>query len=434
MASRRRIPHWFASGAGGESDRGAYAFLVYCVALPIGTFYLLKFNFEYHLSHYTFVFGPFLLVLALWPFLAKALRKPEWTAAGLWITLCLLSATMIGVSGGLRAPGLFWLAAIPITGAILFPQRGMSLGMTYVALVLAAYFFLGRRELLPTDVMQIMNYNKEQLTNLATFCFYLLLTVQYYVRNENRLQRELAASRGETENLLRVLVHDFANSVTRIQLSLDILKRDFAIVDCEKSQPCGFDGLEGIVFATEAATAILGKIRQFNALKDGKLHLQPTLLDLKELLKRVAQNYSRECAEKKIELALLHKEEQVHVQGDEIILSVVVLSNLLSNAIKFSHSGGRVEIHLSRAGDKARIEIRDYGIGIPENILSSLFTLGTPTTRTGTAGEKGTGYGMPLVKSYLEKMGGEIHVKSRTTETDSAVPPGTSVLLELPLA
>ena len=63
----------------------------------------------------------------------------------------------------------------------------------------------------------------------------------------------------------------------------------------------------------------------------------------------------------------------------------------------------------------------------------NLFSVSAETTRRGTAGEKGTGYGMPLVKTYLERMGGEIAIDSRAIEVDP-IGHGTLVKLTFRLA
>ncbi|AGH96683.1 ATP-binding protein [Pseudobdellovibrio exovorus] len=90
-----------------------------------------------------------------------------------------------------------------------------------------------------------------------------------------------------------------------------------------------------------------------------------------------------------------------------------------------------MKISLSLEGANVVIEIRDFGIGMPKNILNNLFRMDSPTTRQGTSGEKGTGYGMPLVREYLQMMNGSIEVFSQEVDTSDFVR-GTQVILRLP--
>lgn len=121
------------------------------------------------------------------------------------------------------------------------------------------------------------------------------------------------------------------------------------------------------------------------------------------------------------------------VQGDKTILSNVILLNLLTNAIKFSHPGDQIDVRAYVKEEKVVVEVRDYGIGIPPEILKDIFSLNAVTTRPGTFGESGTGCGMPLVKEYLQLMGGEIEVVSVEMEVEKSKR-GTMVTLHIPAA
>jgi signal transduction histidine kinase len=65
-----------------------------------------------------------------------------------------------------------------------------------------------------------------------------------------------------------------------------------------------------------------------------------------------------------------------------------------------------IDIKIQESKEQVLITIQDYGLGMPESIRENLFDATKKTTRLGTAGERGTGFGMPIVKSYVEKLGG----------------------------
>ena len=93
---------------------------------------------------------------------------------------------------------------------------------------------------------------------------------------------------------------------------------------------------------------------------------------------------------------------------------IQVLVNLLSNAIKFNRAGGRVEVRVRAADDRAdeaMVEIEDTGIGMAEDALDRVFE---PFERldTGERRIEGAGLGLALAKRLTELMGGRLTVRS----------------------
>jgi signal transduction histidine kinase len=83
-----------------------------------------------------------------------------------------------------------------------------------------------------------------------------------------------------------------------------------------------------------------------------------------------------------------------------------------------------VEVRAGSPGDApggmVRLSVRDHGIGMPGGLLADLFDVRKTTSRPGTAGEKGTGFGMPLVRRLLTAYGGSIEVSSVDEDTGAA--------------
>jgi len=89
-----------------------------------------------------------------------------------------------------------------------------------------------------------------------------------------------------------------------------------------------------------------------------------------------------------------------------------VMDNLISNAIKFSKENDSIEISLSRENKLAIIWVRDYGMGIPKELLPQLFDRFTKAGRAGIRGEQSTGLGLSIVKQIVERHKGKIEVDS----------------------
>lgn len=91
----------------------------------------------------------------------------------------------------------------------------------------------------------------------------------------------------------------------------------------------------------------------------------------------------------------------------------IIFQNLLANAIKYSPENAKVEISIINVPKGIQISIRDYGFGIPDKAKDFIFT---KLFRADNAKEKepsGTGLGLYLVKSMLDKVGGKIKFESK---------------------
>ncbi|WP_114937970.1 sensor histidine kinase [Mucilaginibacter endophyticus] len=89
-----------------------------------------------------------------------------------------------------------------------------------------------------------------------------------------------------------------------------------------------------------------------------------------------------------------------------------VIDNLISNAVKFSKDRDRVDIRLAKQTDVVTIEVQDYGMGIPADMLPEIFNRFSKAGRTGLRGEKSTGLGLSIVRQIIEKHNGIITVTS----------------------
>jgi signal transduction histidine kinase len=93
-----------------------------------------------------------------------------------------------------------------------------------------------------------------------------------------------------------------------------------------------------------------------------------------------------------------------------------ILLNLLSNAIKFTPEGKHIEVKLSSKKKNIRIEITDYGIGIPEDKLALIFERFGQVDSSLSRQAEGSGIGLSLVKKFVEALRGSISVKSKVNE------------------
>ena len=88
-----------------------------------------------------------------------------------------------------------------------------------------------------------------------------------------------------------------------------------------------------------------------------------------------------------------------------------VLNNLVSNAIKFCKAGDTVTMFVPD-NEPATIAVKDTGAGIKEALIPKLFKYEEKTSTTGTAGERGTGLGLPLSRDIMATLDGSLDAES----------------------
>lgn len=89
-----------------------------------------------------------------------------------------------------------------------------------------------------------------------------------------------------------------------------------------------------------------------------------------------------------------------------------VIENLVSNAVKYSRPGGEVVVSLTDSEEGLMISVSDQGIGIPENARNRMFTKFFRAPNAALSDTKGSGLGLYVVKSYLDKWGWKIWYES----------------------
>jgi signal transduction histidine kinase len=145
---------------------------------------------------------------------------------------------------------------------------------------------------------------------------------------------------------------------------------------------------------------------------DGMAH-EPEMIDLKDLTQECL-DLLRPVAEQK-NVTLVNNVGGLQVYADRG-MALTVTRNLVSNALKFSEAGGKVEVSSEGTDELVEITVSDDGVGMSQEQIDNAFALDEQTSTAGTAGEMGTGLGLPLCKDMLERNGGTIRIDSSPGE------------------
>ena len=140
-------------------------------------------------------------------------------------------------------------------------------------------------------------------------------------------------------------------------------------------------------------------------------------VDPAEVLSTILPLYRNQAAEKGVTLTVEIEDPVSRVSAHDQLLDEL-FTNLISNAVKYTGKGGEVTVSLTGDGnDRVRFEVRDTGIGIPEEDIPKLFS--SEFFRSENAKElteEGTGLGLVIVKEIMDRLGGTVRVESRIDE------------------
>gem|GEM_PF-4443842 len=249
-----------------------------------------------------------------------------------------------------------------------------------------------------------------------------------YERNAEHSRADGAAYIAmERQRMLRILSHDISNPLFVIGGFTQVALKDQDLNAKQRKI------LEKIGHATEQIEEIISLTRHLEAVDSGKTAFDAEPVTILMLVDHLNRTFDSPLNQKNLQLTLNIAPEIMEnkVLADQRILVHCVIANLISNAIKFSKPDGVITFSVLRLGDRIRLSISDQGIGMPPDLLKHLFDPTAQTSRVGTKGEEGTGFGLPIVYALVKKMGGSLEVESRV-ETSSEGYHGTRFHIELP--
>jgi len=159
----------------------------------------------------------------------------------------------------------------------------------------------------------------------------------------------------------------------------------------------------------------------------GKLHLQKERVDFRSVLDSALETARPFIESRGHELVIQTPDGPLPVDADVTRLAQVV-ANLLNNAAKYTPRGGRIQLVTEADASAMVVRVIDNGVGVPKDMLESIFELFTQVGRSVEQAQGGLGIGLTLVRRLVELHGGTIDAHS------DGPGKGSAFTLRLPLA
>ncbi|TNE80373.1 MAG: PAS domain-containing sensor histidine kinase [Bacteroidetes bacterium] len=234
------------------------------------------------------------------------------------------------------------------------------------------------------------------------------------------LNLELQEANEQKNRLFSVLAHDLRGPFSGIYTMLDIIKTDYQNI--EKSDL--YDLIQHIHENAGNMQELLDDLLLWSKEQMGNSTFKASAMPIEEPVNQVIKSLNAIMEKKDITLAV--DLEKADLYFDEGAFKVLV-RNFITNAVKFSNPSSQVEIIGRIMGNKYSFHVIDHGIGMSEFTLKKLLQEETIESHWGTAGEKGSGIGLSICRSYIKKGNGKLDIDSKEGE-------GTTVSVQIPLA
>jgi signal transduction histidine kinase len=332
----------------------------------------------------------------------------SFSIAGLSISLTGLGfQTLFCVfSGGVFSPAAIWLTLHPVILGFFGTKRLIIFSVVLNFIIVMMLYLLGHYSFLPPNALPAVFRDSMIISSYVGLDILVAVFTVTAIRINNERNLELNKSKELTENLLRILCHDISNPLTIIRVSSKHLNVE--------NMPQYLRSPDRIRRASEDIQRITDSVSSWIAHKDGKILLQVQKIQISDLIDHILFSFEDNLSSKEIKLNFNVEDYGHEILGDRTAIFYQIINNLVSNAIKFSYEKSEIEITFFAEVQFMVIKIRDYGVGIKEEMIDKVFSPYDKTSSKGTRNERGTGFGLPIVSTVAQRLNGKILIENMT--------------------
>ncbi len=271
----------------------------------------------------------------------------------------------------------------------------------------------------------VVDYATVPLPDGAVLLSYLDVTdgarVEQALRQQAIAYRE--ADRMKSEFIANVS-HEVRTPMNTIIGFADMLSQNYF----GELNPRQQDYATGILDTSKSLVGIIGDILDLASIEAGQLELQRETFDVHAMLVAALNLIRDRAGRKELKVSFDCPTDIGWMAADERRLKQVVF-NLLSNAVTYTPPRGSARLEARRDGGDIVVSVADTGVGIPMDDRDRVFQAfekgDTARAETAEATDTGVGLGLTIVKSFVERHGGTVEVKSQSGR-------GTTVTCRIP--
>ena len=332
------------------------------------------------------------------------------------ITMLVAGATMIvfGKPGGVSGPVPYGYMFFPplVWTALRFEQRGATLGVFLVALIVVVGTLLGRGPFIRATIPESLFSAQAFLSVMATTVLVLgaAIAEQHQTRDELRRARDAATEANQAKSdFLAVVSHELRTPLNAISGYVDLMQMGIPepVTDPQR------DFLSRVQQSSRHLLSLIEDVLSFAKIEAGRLSVAPQPVMVSDSLSSLESLVAPEIHKKDLALMRLSCDPALVATADPEKLRQILL-NLVGNAMKFTPPGGNITVGAERSESNVRIWVTDTGVGIPAEQLGRVFEPFFQAERGTTRHYPGLGLGLSISRDLARAMHGDIELESGT--------------------
>ncbi|EPD64149.1 ATP-binding protein [Streptomyces sp. HGB0020] len=214
--------------------------------------------------------------------------------------------------------------------------------------------------------------------------------------------RRLREEQRAKDRFIATLSHELRNPLAAATAATELLALDM---------PKGHPALSVLERQLGTLTRMSNDLLDGTRALTGRLELVRDPVDLRSVVHGACADIRGLFGHEGRTLGVVLPAEPVPVDGDRLRLAQV-LTNLLSNALKYTRPGGHTEVGLTAGDGRARLTVRDDGIGFAPGLAEELFGVFMRAAPAGPDTPEGLGLGLAVARTVVELHGGRIEAHS----------------------
>jgi signal transduction histidine kinase len=349
--------------------------------------------------------------------------------AGLTISISalLFQITFCIYNGGIYSPSAIWFTAHPVIISFFASKRLIIVSVVLNVIVVMGLTLLGNQGIFPVDTLSSSLTQTMMISSLIGLDIIIATYTVVFITKTQTNEKELSNRNILIENLMRIISHDINNALTTSMLAAGSLENDITSDTSVKK-------LNLINRSNKQINEITNSVRDWIMANDESITLNKENVVFSEVVTYLSDNFKEKLEEKKIILKLKNNiPEDTIIVTDGHALRYQILNNLINNAIKFSKPSSEIIFEANIIRNQLILKVIDTGIGVSQKNLKTIFDPSSGNSTRGTAGEAGTGFGLPIVNTIVKLLKGDISIVSATQAPDPENR-GTAITVTLPLA